>query len=73
MRHVSCTRASQLSIILSLSLPSMCEIFLCFTGYLRGRIVEATFHLPMQAGILRKLETLTTDGRHVDIGGLTRR
>ena len=24
-------------------------------------------------GIIRKLETLTTDCRHVDIGGLTRR
>ena len=55
-----------------------CARYFCFTGYrsafaVCGRIVEATFHLPVQAGILRKLETLTTDGRHVDIGGLARR
>lgn len=55
MRHVTCTRASQWSIH---TLPSPCQAcaryFICLTDYrsalaVRGRIVEATFHLPMQA------------------------
>lgn len=72
-RRVPCIHASRIMYPRKSFVHQACAISLiCFTGdrsalVVRGRIVEAMFHLPMHGDKIRKLESLTACVLHICI------